>query len=89
MAFPWELGIGKEEAVLLKDLLLSLRGDPRLTQWEEQFVVSLQRSVDEHGHKTRLSDKQVAVLKKLQDKTDAPEQEGQDLEEADPDGSDL
>jgi hypothetical protein len=89
VAFLWELRFGAKEAVLLKDRLLSLRGDPRLTRWEEQFVVSIQRSIEEHGPQARLSDKQIAVLLEVKAKTDASEPEEQGFEEAGPDGSAL
>ncbi|MBL6082108.1 hypothetical protein JMJ56_29455 [Belnapia sp. T18] len=89
MAFPWELGIGKAEAALLEELLLDLRGHPRLTRWEEQFVADIQSVLREHGPRTRLSDKQVAVLEKLREKVGAPARELEDFGGTDPDGPDL
>lgn len=67
-----EQQIGKEGAALLAALLNDLRGDPRLTRWEEEFCTSLANGLREHGARMLLSDKQAAVLDSLRAKVEAP-----------------
>jgi hypothetical protein len=55
-----------EDRLRIKQLLDEMRGDPRLTAWEEGFLLSLTRQQGD------LSDKQLRVLERLQAKVQAP-----------------
>jgi hypothetical protein len=61
------------EALLLGEILMDLRGDPRLTAWEEAFVTSLYRQLEERGAKMDLSPRQHAALSQVRANTDMPE----------------
>lgn len=64
-------GIGHIQAALLMELILDLRGHPRLTSWEEQFALDMQRRLQEEGPGMVVSAKQRRVLLELRDKIGA------------------
>lgn len=53
----------------LQELLTIARGDPRLTAWEEGFLASMADMLRRTEGCPILSDKQIAVLLKIEDKT--------------------
>jgi hypothetical protein len=57
-----------EDRLKIRQLLDQLRGDPRLTAWEEGFLLGLTR------YQGDLSEKQLRVLHRIQDKVLAPEE---------------
>jgi hypothetical protein len=67
----WDRQLGKAEAFLLAEQVRDMRGDPRLTAWEEGFLSSIQLKLATYGAKALLTEKQVAVLEKLRAKVAA------------------
>jgi hypothetical protein len=52
----------------LSDFLYDAIASPRLTAWEDQFVADLKERFDQYGGDTYISDKQWAILERIESK---------------------
>jgi hypothetical protein len=64
---PVEQAIRLETAAELLELCRFWRGDPRLDSWQEGFLTGMTRTLQETEGKARISDKQWAKFREIQD----------------------
>ena len=55
-------------AALIKELAEDAKGCSRLTQWEEEFLEDMRHKVDSYGEDIELSEKQEAILHRIEAK---------------------
>ena len=60
--------IGAKRQAELMELLRDANECPRLSEWEEDFIASIQKKLDPYGERATLSDKQEAVLERIEKK---------------------
>lgn len=70
----------------LKEFIQFAKGDPRLTAWEANFVVSMQNFANETPADWRLSEKRVRIIAEIRAKLEKPVV--QDADEVEPDDTD-
>ena len=56
------------DAALIKELVEDAKACPRLTQWEEEFLEDMRHKVDIWGEDIELSEKQEAILRRIEAK---------------------
>lgn len=61
-----------DEAPLLAERVQEVRGDARLTAWEENFLASIAERLRSYGERTAISQKQAATLAGIQQRLAAP-----------------
>lgn len=68
---PWEIRARMQTGERLKELCQN-RGDPRLSAWEEGFLVGMAALLWKHYGQPPLSEKQAAIVLRLEDKLRTP-----------------
>jgi hypothetical protein len=66
--FPLDGTMTKGQYFHLKEIVKDARKSPRLTDFEKRFIDDMQRRLDTYGDRATYSDKQEAVIQKIEEK---------------------